>query len=311
MINPFEFSGDVLVHLSSGAVANTDTTSDMKNMLAKGESAAMSFMKLQIVGDNPDIYTKIKRMELKTFCSNLLNVNRKNTKGQMVTLKYSKALFARMLLIAQSRQLNIDEVLTYSLTPYPNPLATNDGSLVKTVKAKLLAAKEAEGVDCHEASTGNEKAYRLNGMAILQTLSAIPNTFYELAIHLLVKVVSLAVFTNAGRVDFVCDRYPVHSIKNLEKEKRAFRGNQKMHICNEQQCVAREWKKFLSSGENKEELMKFIFKIWQKANSKLLKGVDVFLAHENICHRLTESNGAIECTEVEELFATTKKGIPA
>ena len=57
-----------------------------------------------------------------------------------------------------------------------------------------------------------DKAYILDAMAILETLS----TFGELAIDLLVKIVNIAVFSNSGWVDFVCDRYPSQSIKNRE-----------------------------------------------------------------------------------------------
>jgi uncharacterized protein YbdZ (MbtH family) len=60
-----------------------------------------------------------------------------------------------------------------------------------------------------------------------------------------------------------------------------------IRIFSEQQKVPRQWKKFMSSGDNKEELMKFIFSTWRKADPQLLKDVEVFLAHEEICHRRT------------------------
>ena len=75
------------------------------------------------------------------------------------------------------------------------------------------------------------------------------------------------------------------------------------HIYSEQQKVPRQWKKFMSSGTNKEELMKFIFNIWRKADPQLLKGVEVFLAHEEKCHRLVEANGRMMCSQVEELHS--------
>ena len=53
---------------------------------------------------------------------------------------------------------------------------------------------------------------------------------------------------------------------------------------------------------NKEELIKFIFNTWRKANPQLLKGVEVFLAHEEHCHRLFDSNGEMMCSEIRELY---------
>ena len=57
----------------------------------------------------------------------------------------------------------------------------------------------------------------------------------------------------------------------------------------------------MSTGRNKEELMKFLFEDWRKANTELLKGVEVFITHEKECHKLTESPNGIICSLIEEL----------
>ena len=54
----------------------------------------------------------------------------------------------------------------------------------------------------------------------------------------------------------------------------------------------------MSSAENKEEFIKSIFNTWRKANPQLLKGVEVFLAHEEHCHRLFDSNGEMMSSEI-------------
>ena len=68
----------------------------------------------------------------------------KNNKGELVAMKNLKILFTKMLLIAKSRDLQMDNVLKYSLRPFPCSLATHEGDLVKTSKAKLLHAVEEE-----------------------------------------------------------------------------------------------------------------------------------------------------------------------
>ena len=50
----------------------------------------------------------------------------------------NRDLFARLLLIAKSRKVDMEVVLSYSLGPYPLSLATTSGSLVKTAKSKLF-----------------------------------------------------------------------------------------------------------------------------------------------------------------------------
>ena len=87
----------------------------------------------------------------------------------------------------------------------------------------------------------------------------------------------------------------------MERDKRAVDGANVIRIYSEQQRVPRQWKKFLASGENKEETMKFIFNCWRNADPRALKGVEVFLAHEDKCHKLTELLGDMSCTEIEEL----------
>ena len=134
MINPFENDKEELVHLASGAVATKAVAEDMKTMLEKGKVAADNFMKKNILGDEPNIYATIKKTKLETFSSLGKKVTNKNKKGELVAMKNSKILFTKMLLIAKSRNLEMENVLKYSLRPYPCSLATNGGDLVKTRK---------------------------------------------------------------------------------------------------------------------------------------------------------------------------------
>ena len=301
MINPFENTKQ-LVHLASGAVATPAVAEDMKTMLEKGKVAADNFMKTIVVEGGPDIYATIKKTKLETFSSMGKKVTNKNKKGDLVALKNSKILFSKMLLIAKSRDLEMENVLKYSLRPFPCSLATNEGKLVKTAKVKLLHAveEEVEGATVSDLPV-NDKACILDAMAVLQTLTAIPETFGELATQLLVKTVNTAVYLKCRRVDFVCDRYPHLSIKDLERDRRAVDGVQVVRLYSEHQKVPRQWKKFMTSGENKEELMKFLFTSWKKVDASLLRGVEVILSHEDKCHRFIQLNEHLIYREVEEL----------
>ena len=53
-------------------------------------------------------------------------------------LKAERNLFARLLVVTQTRDMDLQEVFKYSLGPLPWYLASADGSLCKTVKSKLL-----------------------------------------------------------------------------------------------------------------------------------------------------------------------------
>jgi hypothetical protein len=102
MINPFDNKYLSLVHLCNGSVASDDVESDMKNMYERGEAAAVSYIETNILSENPDIYTPIKKMNLRTFSSMNTKVTSKTKKGEIVALKNSKNLFAKMVLVARS-----------------------------------------------------------------------------------------------------------------------------------------------------------------------------------------------------------------
>ena len=302
MVNPFDNEHEDVVHLASGTVASLAVSDDMKTMLEKGENAAINFMKTNIVGEAPNIYSTIKKTNLKTFSSLGKKVTSRSTKGQLVAMKNSKIIFARMLLIAKSRNLHIEDVLKYSLRPFPNSLATIDGDLIKTQKSKLLQAveNEANSPTVSDLPDG-DNACVLDAFAILQTLTPIPDSFGELSKQLLVKVVNFALGSKCKRVDFVCDRYPQQSIKSLERNRRSVQDVQKVKIYSMAQKVPRQWKKFLSCGENKEELMKFIYISWMKADPALLRGIEAYLAHEEMCHKFISLDGLLTCYVVDEL----------
>ena len=182
-------------------------------MFERGEKAALNFMNVKVLCTKPDIYAAIRKTNLKTFSQLSTKVNSKNGKGDVVAVKNSKKLFAKMLLIARSRDVDMKEVLQYSLRPFPLPLATSDDNLVKTVKSKLLHLIENRMADYLVDMIEGSRVLILDAMAILQTIKTIPSTFGELAHKLLVMIVKLAVKSEAKRVDFVCDRYPAQSIR--------------------------------------------------------------------------------------------------
>ena len=127
MVNPFENNHENLVNLSSGAVASPAIEDDMSKMLEKGKAASANFLETHVIGEEPNIYSTIKKTNLQTFSSLGKKLTNKGSKGQLVAMKNSRALFAKMLL-----NLQLTDVFKYSLRPFPCSLATSGGDLVKT-----------------------------------------------------------------------------------------------------------------------------------------------------------------------------------
>ena len=99
--------------------------------------------------------------------------------GQKVIVRTDNKLFARLLVVAQIRAMDIQDVLRFELGPLPWSLASADGSLCKTTKAKLLALLE-DGVRPVE-EVPLAAMWVVDGMAMFQGISSAPATFADLA----------------------------------------------------------------------------------------------------------------------------------
>ncbi|KAK3713974.1 hypothetical protein QZH41_005643 [Actinostola sp. cb2023] len=121
-----------------------------------------------------------------------------------------------MIVIAQSRNLSMNEVLVHPLGPLPWSLATPDGSLRKTNKATL--AKELQrnvpAVDIIPLPS----ATIIDGMALVQRLKGDHKTFSEVGDALLNMALNESY--QSTRIDIVFDVYRSDSIKNSERQNR-------------------------------------------------------------------------------------------
>ena len=167
--------------------------------------------------------------------------------ANVIAWKNSKKLFAKMLLIAKSRELDMEDVFKYSLRPILAPSATMEGNLVKTCKSKLLSIVEAERNEAYVENVDGDSALIIDVMAVLQTMKFTATTFGKLAQDLLAKIVIMANSSNSSRLDFVGDRFPQQSINDLEKEKRSGGETYWTEMYGTQQRVPRRWKNFLSA----------------------------------------------------------------
>ena len=197
-------------------------------------------------------------------------------------------------------------LMKYSLRKYPAPLATSDGNLVKTPKCKLME-ELLRRADYSDASPENADAILLDGMALLQMLKDILETFGDLAERVVRIIISSAKKAQGSRVDFVSDTYPLVSIKNIEREKRSMSGVTRVRIGGATQKVPRQFKKFLSLGENKEALIEFIFQHMTTLDlAQTLQQVTLFFTHGAECHKFFADNlngNVLQIESVPKLYS--------
>ncbi|XP_041466296.1 uncharacterized protein LOC121416845 [Lytechinus variegatus] len=301
MINPFQENNEELLHIASGTIASSEVCKDYTEAYASGDEAFKAFSEECLQGDE-DLFRVIKKQKRKTFAT-MSKSSTTKVKGKEITIKADRSLFQRLVIIAGARKLDIQNMMTYNLGPLPLALATVDGSLTKTTKASLLHAIESsvEPAPLVEGIPLNS-VWVIDGMAMLQEIpqKAVPSTFGELSRYVIQQLVRLAHSARSDTIHFVVDTYRSISIKAAERGRRAASGSQLTKIYGMEQKVPNQWKKFLSSSQNKEALIRFLFQTWQE-NPNLLQDVKVIMAHDESCHLLQNLDGVLKIEALSQL----------
>ena len=295
MTNPFNADQAELVGISSGVEVEGKVADNILQAEQLGEHQFSDFVQNNLFSDKPDLFAKIKQNKLKTFSSKHLTV--KNSEGKQLVVKTSRDLFARLLIMSKSREIDSKELLSYNLCDYTLSLATAAGGLVKTAKSKMFEILEDMVIDptVDAENIGDHNALIVDAMAVLQAVKGKWKTFGEFADTIFAYLVKLARQWNATRLDFVADRYPELSIKNAERKRRAAQGVQRVHILNKDQCVPKQWKKYMSCGKNKESLIVFLCDHWRTYASSQLNSLQcMYVTSRDECHVFTPGDSEID-----------------
>ena len=193
-----------LVNISNGEIATASVSNDLLKCHEIGEKKFEEFVSQKVKADKPDIFTPIPKTNLKTFSKKYTGSKTSTKQGKVLELRNDSKFISRLLAIGQSREIDMRNLMRYSLRKYPAPLATSKGDLVKTPKCKLMHELLCRA-ECNDASPENTDAVLLDGMALLQTLKDIPDTFGDLAKKVVRIIISTAKKARGNRVDFVSD----------------------------------------------------------------------------------------------------------
>ena len=149
---------------------------------------------------NPvDFFATMKKQKLKTLSD--VYTKKVTCKGKEIVLKADRNLLGHIIVVAQTRKLEMKKVLSYLLGPIPWALANADGSLRKTDKAKFINDL-AQNVPVFT----EKSACIVDGMSIVQKLDGNQKTFGDIA----KTVLKIVVF----------DVYREGSIKDAERVNR-------------------------------------------------------------------------------------------
>ena len=203
--NPFNPDLQDLVCLLTGKAATPDMEHDLLQAKDIGETAYKAFREKRLQSNPPKVkfHDTIIKANLTTFTHLNKRASVKAGQNQEVILRADRKLFAQMIVITESRNLQMREVLSHPLGPIPWSLATPDGLMRKTNKVPM--AKELQKNVQAADSIPQPSAFIINGKTLVQRLKGDQKTFAAVAVTLLRRVLNER--GTSDRIDVVFGDY--------------------------------------------------------------------------------------------------------
>ena len=253
-LNSFSRDQDEFVSLSTSTVAPPNVSNDLLEAHRIGEEAYQSFKQEHLEASSPKMqfHDKMTKKKLMTF-SDIRKKSQNQQETKNTGLMADRKLFGHMVLVDQSRDLHMSDVLVHPLGPVPWAFANSDGSLCTTNKTAL--ARVLEKMVFPAEVIPEPSSTIIDGMRLIQRMTSIDKTFSQLAGSALSSI--LQVVTKSQRIDVVFD---VYRVKNTESG--AVMGIQSRNIAPGPSL--QRWRKLLCSSSNKASLIKFLVNTWKQ-----------------------------------------------
>ena len=205
--NPFVIShSQDLISISTAKEAPADVSQDLMQAHEIGEKAYKQFKEERLESNPPQkkFHDTLKLKKLKTF-SSLSKKKTIDAKGRAIILRADRSLFGRMIVMGQSRKIEVKELLCHSFGPLPWALATPEGFPRKTNKAALEALlqkdNQSPGAVLQNAATvidGMSLVQKLNVGGNQTTFGGVSTALFSMALH---------EGSQSRRIDIVFDTY--------------------------------------------------------------------------------------------------------
>ena len=285
---------DFLVNISTGKSATDEITNCLLNIQTAGRERHKKFV--EECGEDPERFEqRIERFKLITFKMQ----GAKNTRANnpiVKELKCSRDMLGRIALVATKREVDLQYVMTFPLTPVPLTMCKPDGTIAHTDKSALFPLLEKK-VDDH-GSPAVINAVFVDGNYQLRLLPPdIPPTFGGLSASILNSVLAYG----AQRTDVVSDTLESGWIKECERERRGADAV-RYTMSGPDQIRPKDLDKALKSPSFKEQLPQFLMRDWaEQYHAQALSGRELYLGVQGECARFTVVNGYVKKDIIEDL----------
>ena len=285
-IDPFDLSdpAEHLVNFATGVIASSEEEESLVNSLDKGRQMASNFMKERLIPADDDkppksFYDPLPKSGVKTMADMQKTVREKSNN---VTIN-GEVMYLRLLAVNAFKKVPLERVLSFENAPVPLSIYHEDGSMISCVKSDFMHKLET----LHEGkitSVQSPDCIIFDAMAIIQMLPTPSKpgkvTFLDMAEQFLHHILQASrAEKSIDQIHIVFDRNDENSLKQQTRQKRGDTGIQhKIHIQSEI-AIPKEWKKFLTRGENKENLAAFYTNfIIENAGEELNEGETIFVS---------------------------------
>lgn len=185
-----------------------DIAEDLLGMYSTGEKWMKEFT--AECKENPRRFEQaIKKRQVKNITSDGMKVTGKGKELKIIELKFTRDLFAQILLQGQNQSISLQHILTYPLTPAPLSMAHINSAMCVTNKAALIHKIEAKVTPVSNVKC---EAVIIDFMFFIRSAAShLPAKYGQVARSLL----QMAQRFGATTVMFVADIYDdQHSIKD-------------------------------------------------------------------------------------------------
>ena len=252
MTNPFTHDLDALLNIATGVVLPDDVAQNLVRSTEEGREQMTAFVEKRINSNAVGFWEPIPNLKIMTFSSANKKIRVKSSE-KLVTVNADRDLFGRLLIVSNTRQICLKDVLSFELSPVPYSLANADGSLRKGEKSVLcsLLEKDVNVIERLSASP-NPTVVIIDGMAVIQmSKCAGASTFGELSKNYY-SIFSAPLFSNnCVQVHIVFDQYWENSIKGGERQRRGASVGLEVQIGGPATPVPRQWGKYIANPKNK------------------------------------------------------------
>ena len=250
MGNPFLDDGPELVRLDSRDCADPSVAGALCSLESVKQQQFYKYVNDVVTKRTKSVCDTIKKNYLPLLSTSL--VKRSTKQGEKILqLKNNVALFSRLYIAMQSREIDAKEFFAHEVHSYP-PSLSELGSL-RPPRAKSDLLKCLKHNECSHPATFECRI--LDGAVLVHSLpTATASTFDEYAdnafiLHLLQQLHS------SQRIDVVWDTYIPNSLKNTTRKKRGAGVRIKV---SGQVKLPKNWMQFLRDPANKSELFTFL-----------------------------------------------------